>query len=205
MAYTDLGVYQTRGLCTSRQGFELAARVPLHEFTYSDNRPWFERTAKEVAAVATLAYVLIHDTCAPGNHSKMHYTSLLLPPDTTVVRCIGDSVVRGSPVHGSVDVPCVVGIAVELGAAPPNSKGRFVKQASRARAFLKQYKPNFLLSARAVLVYLASKIGNLPQATALQGRFLLSPQPTLSLMHRVILCLPHDACGGWRLGVPEFH
>ena len=179
----------------------------MHEYVYSDDRRWFGRTTKEVAAVAIVAHVLAQDACAPSNHAKMHYTSLRLQPDITVVRCPGDIVVHGPPVRATMDVPCVPGVALEPGAVPPNFKGSFLKQASRVRAFLRQYKPNFLLSARAVLAYLAFKIDSLAQASTPQDTFHLSLQPTLSSLYRVILWLPHDTppellmmpveAGGW--------
>ena len=139
-----------------------------------------------------MAHVLAQDAYAPSNHAKMHYTSSRLQPDGALVRYPGDIVVHGSPLRASMDVPCVVGVALEPGAVPPSFKGSFLKQASRVRAFMRQYKPNFLRSARAVQGYLASKIDSLAQASALQDTFLLSLQPTLNSLYRVVLCLPHD-------------
>ena len=127
-AYNDLGTFRTRGLQTSRVGWWLAAQVPLMKFVYSDNRRWFGHTAREVAAVASVAHVLSQYACAPSNHSKMEYRHLQLHDDGFVVRKPGIIAVHGNLVSATIDMPVMVGVALEPGSVPPQFHGAFLRR-----------------------------------------------------------------------------
>ena len=206
-AFTDLGILRSRCLQTLGEGWWLRSGVPLFEFTFSDDRRWFGRTAAEASRVATIAHVLSGDACAPSNKAKMAYTILRLQPDGAVRRVPGVLDVHGTPVSASDEVPVIVGITLEPLSVSSVLFTKFMKRSRTLRSFVRRFQPNLLLALRAVMAYLIAILDSVAKGSALPHSVSETLQVPVNDIFRSLLLLPRDLAvdimhtpisyGGW--------
>ena len=194
-------------LQTLGEGWWLRSGVPLFEFTFSDDRRWFGRTAAEASRVATIAHVLSGDACAPSNKAKMAYTILRLQPDGAVRRVPGVLDVHGTPVSASDEVPVIVGITLEPLSVSSVLFTKFMKRSRTLRSFVRRFQPNLLLALRAVMAYLIAILDSVAKGSALPHSVSATLQVPVNDIFRSLLLLPRDLAvdimhtpisyGGW--------
>ena len=176
-AYTDLGILRSRCPQTVCEGWWIRPGISLFQFTFSDDRRWFGRTAEEAARVATVAHILSGDACAPSNQAKMAYTVLKVHAGGGVQRGSGVLDVHGTPVPASREVPVIVGITLEPQTASPGLVRRFLKRAGTLRTFVRRFQPNLLLALRATMAYLVAILESVAKGSALSPS-VYAPVPT---------------------------
>ena len=189
-AYTNMGDFRTREIETLR--WWLAARVPLMQFVYSYDCRWLGCNTREVAVVASVAHVMAQDACAPINHSKMQHTHQHTRVHSTVVCRPGLKVVHGNPVSAAIDTPVIMGVGLEHGKGLADFQRMLLYLVLKVHAFLEQYLSNFVLSTRAVSVYLLSKRDSLARGRALPKAFLHTLHLAVNRLPRLVSGLPAD-------------